>query len=36
MPFALLLNLWECHKRYNGQDAPAREYHIDDIIPDGI
>ena len=36
MPFGLLLDLWECHKQYNGQATPAREHHIDDIIPDGI
>ena len=36
MPFGLLLDLWECHKQYNGQATPAREHYIDDIIPDGI
>ena len=36
MPFGLLLDLWECHKQYNGQASPAREHYIDDIIPDGI
>lgn len=36
MPFGLLLDLWECHKQYNGQAAPAHEHYIDDIIPDGI
>ena len=36
MPFGLLLDLWECHKQYNGQAIPAREHYIDDIIPDGI
>ena len=36
MPFGLLLDLWECHKQYNGRATPAREHYIDDIIPDGI
>ena len=36
MPFGLLLDLWECHKQYNGQATPARAHYIDDIIPDGI
>lgn len=36
MPFGLLLDLWECHKQYNGQAIPAHEHYIDDIIPDGI
>ena len=34
MPFGLLLDLWECHKQYNGQAVPAHEHYIDDIIPD--
>ena len=33
MPFGLLLDLWECHKQYNGQAIPAHEHYIDDIIP---
>lgn len=36
MPFGLLLDLWECHKQYNGQATPAREHYIDDIIPERI
>lgn len=36
MPFGLLLDLWECHKQYNGQAVPVHEHYIDDIIPDGI
>lgn len=36
MPFGLLLDLWECHKQYNGQAVHAHEHYIDDIIPDGI
>ena len=36
MPFGLLLDLWECHKQYNGQAVPAHEHYIDDIIPAGI
>ena len=31
MPFGLLLDLWECHKQYNGQAIPAHEHYIDDI-----
>jgi len=36
MPFGLLLDLWECHKQYNGLAQPKREHFIDEIIPDGI
>lgn len=36
MPFGLLLDLFECHKQWNGQAKPKREVFIDDIIPDGI
>ncbi|PKR84049.1 hypothetical protein CWO92_16160 [Heyndrickxia camelliae] len=36
MPFGLLLDLWECHKQYQGLAKPKREMFIDDIIPDGI
>ena len=36
MPFDLLLDLWACHKQYNGQVAPVCEHYIDGIIPDGI
>ena len=36
MPFGLLLDLWECHKQYNGISKPKVERFIDDIIPDGI
>lgn len=36
MPFGLLLDLWECHKQWNGQAKPKREVFIDDVIPYGI
>ena len=36
MPFGLLLDLWECHKQYNGMAKPKREVTIEDIIPFGI
>ena len=36
MPFGLFLDLWECHKQYNGMAQPKREHFIDDIIPNGI
>jgi len=36
MPFGLLLDLWECHKQYQGLAKPKREMFIDDIIPDEI
>lgn len=36
MPFGLLLDLWECHRQFNGIAKPKREVFIDDIIPDGI
>ena len=36
MPFGLLLDLWECHKQFNGMAKPKKEHFIDDILPDGI
>ena len=36
MSFSLLLDLWECHKQYNGITKPRKETFIDDIITDGI
>lgn len=33
MPFGLLLDLWECHKQYEGIAKPYTEVDIDDIIP---
>jgi hypothetical protein len=36
LPFGLLLDLWECHKQYNGLAKPKQELSIDDIIPTGI
>jgi hypothetical protein len=36
IPVGLLLDLWECHKQWNGLAKPKREQFIDDIIPDGI
>ena len=36
MPFGLLLDLWECHKQYNGVSKPKREHFIGDIIPEGM
>lgn len=35
-PIGLLLDLWECHKQYNGIATPLREHYIDEIFPDGI
>lgn len=36
MPFGLLLDLWECHKQFEGISKPKIEVYIDSIIPDGI
>ena len=36
MPFGLLLDLWECHKQYNGLAKPKREMFIDEVIPEGL
>ena len=36
MPFGLLLDLWECHKQFNGLAKPKRDLTIDDVIPYGI
>ncbi|MDD3400989.1 MAG: hypothetical protein PHT58_05105 [Eubacteriales bacterium] len=35
-PFGLLLDLWECHKQYNGFAKPKRVVYIDELIPAGI
>lgn len=36
MPFGLLLDLWECHRQYNGITKPKRDLTIDDVIPLGV
>ncbi len=36
MPFGLLLDLWECHKQFNGLAKPKKEHFIDEIIPYGV
>jgi len=36
MPFGLLLDLWECHKQYQGLAKPKQILTIDDVIPEGI
>jgi hypothetical protein len=36
MPFGLLLDLWECHRQFNGISKPKVERFIDDIIPEGF
>lgn len=36
MPFGLLLDLWECHKQFNGMTKPKVDRSIDEIIPYGI
>lgn len=36
MPVGLLLDLWECHKQWNGLAKSKRELFIDEIIPDNI
>lgn len=36
MPFGLLLDLWECHRQYNGIAKPKRDLTIDDIMPYGV
>ena len=36
MPFGLLLDLWECHRQYNGIAKPKREITIDEVIPFGV
>ncbi|GHU48763.1 hypothetical protein FACS1894127_0120 [Clostridia bacterium] len=35
-PLGLFMDLWECHKQFNGLSKPKIERYIDDIIPDGI
>jgi hypothetical protein len=36
MPIGLLLDLWECHKQWNGLAIPRKELFIDDVIPEGV
>ncbi len=36
MPFGLLLDLWECHRQWNGIAKPKLNLTIDDVIPYGI
>lgn len=36
MPFGLFMDLWECHKQYNGISKPKQYLTIDDVIPYGI
>jgi len=36
MPLGYLLDLWECHRQYNGMAKPKREHFIDELIPSGI
>jgi len=36
MPIGHLLDQWEIYKQFNGLAKAAREYYIDEIIPNGI
>ena len=36
MPFRLLMDLWECHRQYNGISKPKQNLTIDEIILYGI
>jgi len=36
MPMGYLMDLWECHKQYNGIANPRKDVFIDDVIPIGI
>jgi hypothetical protein len=36
MPIGHLLDQWEVYKQFNGLAKAAREYYIDEIIPNGI
>ena len=33
MPIGYLIDLWECHKQFNGIAKPKLELFIDDVIP---
>jgi len=35
-PIGLLMDLWECHKKFLGISKPKRELFIEDVIPEGI
>jgi len=36
MPLGYLMDLWECHKQFNGIEKPKQDVSIDDVIPIGI
>ena len=36
MPFGLFMDLWECHRQYNGISKLKQNLTIDEIIPYGI
>ncbi|WP_231512536.1 MULTISPECIES: hypothetical protein [Bacillaceae] len=36
MPLGYLMDLWECHKQFNGIAKPRKDVFIDDAIPIGI
>jgi len=33
MPMGQLLDLWACHKQFNGLEKPKREWTIDEVLP---
>ena len=35
-PLGFLLDLWECHKQFNGWAKAKREVFIDEILPAGL
>ncbi len=35
-PLGLFLDLWECHKQFNGWAKAKVEMFIDDVLPSGI
>ena len=36
LPFGELLDLWECHKQYNGMAKAKKVESIDDVVPFGV
>ena len=35
-PLGQFLDLWECHKQFNGWSKPKVELFIDEVLPYGI
>jgi len=34
MPFGAFMDMWECHKQYEGISKPKKQTYIEEVIPD--